>query len=241
MLQKTRGIVLNHIRYAESSLIVRIYTEDFGLQSYIVKGARSKRSGMRVSMFQPMTLLQLVVYHRNNRDLQNIREVSIEEPFHSIASDLRKSTVSIFLAEIIYKAIKEHEANKELFDFLASSLNFFNMQSEGIENFHLYLLVMLSRFMGLQPLLGDAGNHSFFDLREGKFSASQPLHTEYLQGKASFGLYALTFTSASELGSLKLDKPTRDELLNALLLYYQIHLHGMGSIKSLEVLREVFS
>lgn len=240
MLLKTRGIVLHHIRYAESSLIVRIYTEEFGLQSYLVKGTRSKRSGMRTSMFQPMTLLQLVVYHRNNRDLQNIREVTIEEPFHSIASDLRKSTISIFLAEFIFKAIKEHESNKELFDFLASSLHFFEMQSEGIESFHLYLMLMLSRFMGLYPQEGGPGENNYFDLREGKFTSLQPLHTDYIKENIARGLHTLTNTSAAELGKMGLDKPTRDELLNALLQYYQIHLHGMGQIKSLDVLREVF-
>ncbi|MDT8393155.1 MAG: DNA repair protein RecO [Bacteroidales bacterium] len=240
MLQNTRGIVLHHIRYSETSLIVKIYTEAFGLQAYLVKGARSKRSKLPGSMFRPMTLLDMIVYHRPARDLQHIREASIAEPFHSIASDIRKSTVAIFLSEILLKTIKEHESNSELFDFMASSLHFFDLQKQGIESFHLYLLVMLSHFLGLYPQGEISSDDSYFDLREGKFSPFHPAHADYLEGDACKGLYILTQTSANALHNLKINRKTRDELLNMLVLYYQIHLSGMGTIRSLEVLREVF-
>jgi DNA repair protein RecO (recombination protein O) len=241
MLHNTRGIVLHHIRYSETSLIIKIYTEKFGLQSYLVKGARSRRAKMPGSMFRPMTLLDMVVYHRDNRDLQNIREASISAPFHSIAADIRKSSVSIFIAEILIKTIREHEENPELFDFLASSLEYFDMQEKGIENFHLYVLVMLSRFIGLFPQDGVSSFSSFFDLREGRFRANPPGHPDFLEGQSSKGLYILTQTRARDLENILFSKDTRDSLLNALLLYYQIHLSSLGSFKSLDVLREVFA
>lgn len=240
MLQKTRGIVLHHIRYSETSLIIRIYTESFGLQSYLVKGARSKRSSMRSSMFQPMTLLNMVVYHRNSRELQGIREAAIEKPFHSIASDLRKSTIAIFLSEVLLKTIREREANPDLFDFLASSLHFFDMQEDGIECFHLYFLLMLSRFLGLYPQEGDDGQ-DYFDLREGKFVAGKPLHPDYAGMKTSRGLLMLSRATAADLGSLHMDRDLRNAILDTLLTYYQVHLSGLGTLKSVEVLRDVFN
>ena len=240
MLHKTRGIVLHHIRYSESSLIVKIYTEAFGLQAYLVRGARSKRSSMRSSMFQPMTSLELVVYHRPQKDLQHIREASVAEPFHSISSDLRKSTIAIFLAEILLKTAKEGEANEDLFEFLVSSLLFFDMQEEGVENFHLYFLVRLSRYLGFSPQADPDTTRAYFDLREGKFTSTLPSHPDHLDGQISSCLSTLTKTSAGELSELTINKTIRNELMSAILMYYQIHLSGLGTIKSLEVLKEVF-
>ena len=241
MLHKTRGLVLHHIRYSESSLIVKIYTEAFGVQSYLVKGARSKKGSMRSSMFQPMTLLDLVVYHRNKSDLQHIREAGVAAAFHSISSDLRKSTIAIFLAELLLKTLKEGEANEELFEFLYSSLHFFDMQTEGNENFHLYFMVQLSRFLGFYPQGEPSDKHAFFDMREGKFIDGVTSHGDRIEGSLSQTFYMLTQATAGELNELSIPRIIRMELLDALLIYYQIHLTGLGSIKSVEVLREVFS
>lgn len=195
---------------------------------------------MRSSIFQPMTLLDLVVYHQSKSDLQHIREASIAEPFHEISSDLRKSTIAIFLAEILIKALREGESNEELFEFLSSSLHFFDMQSEGVENFHLYFLVKLSRYLGFSPQGEPKNMMACFDLREGKFIHGQAPHTDQIEGDLGRGLYMLTISSAGELNKLSMSKSLRNELLNALLLYYQIHQSGLGTIKSFEVLREVF-
>lgn len=221
-------------------MIVKIYTEAFGLQSYLVKGARSRKSSMRSSLFQPMTFLDLVVYHRIKNDLQHIREVAVAEPMHSISSDLRKSTIALFLSEILHKTIKESEANIELFEFLRSSLHFFDMQTEGIENFHLYFMVKLSRFLGFEPQGELQGQRAYFDLREGKFTEEQSSHTDRIEGELSKAFYLLTQASAGSLNKLSIPKIIRMELLDALVVYYHIHLSGLGTIKSLEVLREVF-
>ncbi|MEN8223747.1 MAG: DNA repair protein RecO [Bacteroidota bacterium] len=240
MLHKTRGIVLHQIRYSESSLIVKIFTRDLGLQSYLVKGARSKRSSMRSSLFQPMTLLDLVVYHREKNDLQHMREAALAEPFHSIASDLRRSSIALFLAEIITKTLKEGEANEDMFDFLASSLHYLDIQSGGLENFHLYFLIQYSRFLGFNPQGKPQGSNACFDLREGKFVSEQPAHSDRIEGEPGKSFYMLTMASAGGLDKLTIPKSIRDKLLNALIMYYQIHLSGLGTIKSLDVLREVF-
>jgi DNA repair protein RecO (recombination protein O) len=240
MLHKSRGIVLHHIKYAESSLIVKIYTEAFGIQAYLVKGVRSKKSSMRSSMFQPMTLLDLVVYHRPNNDLQHIREAGVAEPFHSISSDIRKSTIALFLSEMLLKVLREGEAHEELFEFLSSSLHLFDMQSEGIENFHLYFLIKLSRFLGFYPQGEPMGKMAYFDLREGKFESERPPHTDQIDGALSMGFYILMQTSVGEINAISITGTLRNDLLNTLLLYYQIHMSGLGMIKSVEVLREVF-
>ncbi len=239
MLHKTRGIVLHHIKYADTSLIVKIYTEAFGLQAYLVKGVRSKKGSFRSSFFQALTLLDLVVYKREKNDLQHLREAEVSEPFHSISTDVRKSTMALFLAEVIMKSMREGETNSDMFSFIASSLSFFNMQDEGIENFHIFLLLKLSRYLGFNPQ-GETEGNSFFDMREGKYYSHKPTHPDYLSPEISRTLHSLDQCGIGQLGKLRLTADMRSNLLDAVLIYYQIHLSGLGTIKSVEVLKTVF-
>jgi DNA repair protein RecO (recombination protein O) len=240
MIHKTRGIVLHQIKYSESSLIVKIFTERYGLQSYLVKGARSKRSSYRSSYFQPMTLLDLLVYHREKNELQHIRDVEISEPFHSISSDLRKSTIALFLSEILTKALHEGEQNDEMFSFISSSLRFLDMQEKGVEYFHLFFLAKLCLYLGFYPRGKPEHTDHYFDLREGRFSPKAPLHSDQLNRDLGIKLYQFASIKAGDIENLNIEKQTRMELLNALLLYYRIHLSGLGSIRSVAILQEVF-
>jgi len=240
MIHKTRGIVLHQLKYSETSLIVKIYTELFGLQTYLVKGARSKRSALRNSHFQPMTLLDLVVYHREKNQLQHIREAEISEPFHAISSDLRKSTMALFLSEILMKSVNEDEANIDMFSFISSSLRFLDMQEEGVEYFHLFFLAKLSMHLGFYPRGNPAQEGDHFDLREGSFASIKPAHPDYLDRELGLKLFMLSTCQAVDLAHMFMDKNLRSELMNAILLYYQIHLNGLGTIKSVEILKTVF-
>lgn len=241
MLHKTKGIVLHHIGYSETSIIARIYTELFGLQSYLVKGVRSRKSGMRSSYFQPLTMLDMVVYHREKRELQHIREAEVAEPFSSIASDIRKSTLALFLSEVLYKSIQAGEANTELFHFMENSFRYLEQQDSGVEYFHLHFLLKLSLHLGFYPNGMQDGEARYFDLREGRFSPVIPSHPDYLDESLSHDFSRVSNCHAGDLPGLAMSRSRRQELLNALIIYYQIHLNGLGTIRSAEILREVFS
>jgi DNA repair protein RecO (recombination protein O) len=187
-----------------------------------------------------MTLLDLVAYHREKKDLQHLREAEISQPFHSIATDLRKSTIALFLSEVLMKALHEGEANEELFSFIASSLQFLEMQEEGIEYFHLFFLSRLSLYLGFYPRGNPSGADEYFDLREGRFTSQAPSHSEHLSHDLGTKLYMLSTINVVDIPSLNIGKAIRAELLDAILVYYQIHLGGSLKIKSAEVLKEVF-
>ena len=240
MIHKTRGIVLHQLKYSDTSLIVKIYTELLGLQTYLVKGAQSKKSAVRNSYFQPMTLLNLVVYHRKKNELQHLREAEISEPFHSISSDLRKSTIVLFLSEVLMKALNEGEANEEMFTFFSSSLKFLDVQERGIEYFHLFFLARLSLYLGFYPRGNPSREGEYFDLREGSFSANQPLHPDYLSRELGVKLFMLSTSKATEIVSFNINRDMRTELLDGILLFFRLHLSGLGSIKSAGILKEVF-
>jgi DNA repair protein RecO (recombination protein O) len=228
MLQKTRGIALSYIRYRETSIIARIYTEEFGLQSYIVNSVRTARSkNNRIALFQPLTLLDMVVYYKNDRDLHRISEVKTSHPFQSLPFDVSKSTIAMFVTEMLNKVLKEEAGSPPLFRFLIDSVLFLEEASVNYENFHLAFLLKLSFFLGFGP---ESAREFESQLRENSypFLSDDEMET------------ALNAMLRQPLGSpVRLARGSRNDILDALVAYYQIHLDSIGEVKSLPVLREV--
>lgn len=228
MLQKTRGIALSYIRYRETSIISRVYTEEFGLQSYIVNSVRTARSkNNRIALFQPLTLLDMVVYYKNDRDLHRISEVKTSYPFQSLPFDVSKSTIAMFVTEMLNKVLKEEAGSPPLFRFLVDSVVFLEEASVNYENFHLAFLLRLSFFLGFGP---ESAREFESQLRENSYPFLPDNEMET----------ALNAMLRQPLGSpIKLARASRNDILDALVAYYQIHLDSIGEIKSLPVLREL--
>ena len=148
MLHKTRGVVFRFTKYGETSIIVTLFTELFGLQSYIVNGVRSKSGKNKIALFQPLTLLDLVVYHREHANINRIKEVKCLYPYQSIPMDIKKSALAIFLIEVINKTVKEESHAQELCEFFIRSFITLDQMEERAENFHIIFLLKLSRLLG---------------------------------------------------------------------------------------------
>ncbi len=231
MLHKTRGIALSYIRYRESSIIAKIYTEAFGIQSYIVNGVRSSRSkANRIALFQPLTLLDLVVYHKNKTDaLHRISEIKCRVPFHSLPFEVVKSSLALFLTEILSKSLREEEENLPLFEFLEEAIGYLDNAESGYENFHIHTLVQLAFYLGF-------GMETAADLSNELLENHYPVSPDAIQRTA------LQIWLSAPFGEpVVLDRPRRLSLLNMLLFFYKIHLDSLGEIKSLDVLHEVLN
>ncbi|MGQ8337395.1 DNA repair protein RecO [Sunxiuqinia sp. A32] len=239
MLEKTRGIFLHHINYSESSIIARIYTEKFGRQSYIINGARGKKSNTKVNLFQPLFLLDMEVYHKPGRELQRLKEARIAIPFEHIPYDIRKSSQAIFLAEVLMRSLKEEEPNAELFDFLFHAACLLDLKSDGISNFHIVFLLKLTRYLGVFPHLKENFDNLFFDLLSASFKRTAPAHQQFMNVETSNNFRKLFKVEMSEIEKLSFTGNQRTVLLSKLLEYYNIHLDMKEEIKSLEVLKEV--
>ena len=228
MLQKTRGITLSYLRYRETSIIARIYTEEFGLQSYIVNSVRTARSkSNRIALFQPLTLLDMVVYNKPDRDLHRLSEVKTSHPFQSIPFEVAKSTVALFVTEFLNKVLKEEASSPPLYRFLIDSVLFLEEATTNYENFHLAFLLKLSFFLGFGP---ESAREFENQLRENSY----PFLPDDEMDKA------LNIMLRYPLGTpVKLSRSARNELVDALVAYYQIHIDSIGEVKSLPVLREV--
>jgi len=240
MIQKVKGIVLHHLKYGDTSIIVHLYTNLLGRQTIIVKGARGARKNRKISLYHPLALLEMELYYKENRDIHPIKEAHPILPLQGLMADPVKHTVAIFLAEVIYRTIREKEANAELFQFLSSSIQYYDLMESGTMLFHLHLLIHLTRFLGFKPETERSGNTDWFDLNDGRFTLIQPIHGYRLNPDLAGYFYHLLHTGLDQLHTLTIPRTDRNLLLQHLINYYQIHLDGLGEIKSFSVLKAVF-
>jgi DNA repair protein RecO (recombination protein O) len=220
MLHKTRGIVFRFTKYGETSIIVNIFTESFGLQSYIVNGVRSKSAKNKIALFQPLTLLELVVYNKENANIKRIKELKCVHPFQSLSTDIKKSTMGMFMIEMMNKTIKEESHTGDFFSFLFNSIQTLDLLEENTENFHLIFLLKLSRYLGF-----------------GAHSVSEVLGHRMIGDEEEKILAVLLTLNLQE--TVKMTGMQRKNLLDIILLFYADHLDYLGEIRSVAILREV--
>lgn len=235
----TRGIVFNKVKYGESSLVVKVFTEELGLQSYLVKGVNGKNAKLKPSLFQPLTLLEMVVYHKGSHGLQHIKEARISQPWQHIPFSPEKQSILMFLDEVLYKTIRHETPDKELFQWIYHALVWFDLEERNFLNFHLLFLLQLTRFLGFSPKREISGSAAppFFDMQEGHFVGTHPGHPYYLEKQQAEVFFTLTQTGLDGLKDFHINNIERRALLDALVTYYQLHLPELGKIKSLDVLR----
>ncbi|MGC4020602.1 MAG: DNA repair protein RecO [Cyclobacteriaceae bacterium] len=220
MLHKTSGIVFRLTNYGETSIIVNIFTSEFGLQSYIVNGVRGKSKKTNIALYQPLTLLDLVVYHRENASIMRIKDVKCIHPYQTINSDFRKSTIALFLSEVINRTVKEQAHAEDLCEFLIQSFTSLDLQQTNIENFHLIFLIKLSQHLGFRPSeVAELSGGWMADENEEKI-LSKLLTANYPD--------LITMTHVQ-----------RKNILDMLLRFYVLHSENFGEMKSLSVIREI--
>jgi len=241
MIQRTRGIALHSVKFSETSIIAKVYTDLFGLQSFIIKGARKQGSRIRPGLFQPLTLLELTIYHREKNSLHTLKEACIFHPYQTLHSDIRKSSMALFIAEVVYKSIREEESNPKMFHFLEETCVNLDDIPGTFPVFHLVFIMRLTRYLGFQPENNFSIHKRYFNLREGNFQA-EPADMPYsVDEKLSAAFSSLLSASFDDLEHLRIPALVRNPLLERILQYYQLHLSGFREIRSHEVLHEVLS
>lgn len=239
MLIKTRGIVLRSFKYAESSIIAEIYTEQKGLKKYIVSGVRGKKSKVAPSLLQVMSIVDLVAYDKEGKDLNRIKEIRAAYIFQSLPFKVAKGAIGLFVTEVAQKVLKQSEQNEPLFDFLYSFYTFLDQTQTPIANLHLWFLTHLTNYLGFYP----GGEHSsatpFFDLKEGVFVRIPPLRYA-LEERNGFLLEQLLSCKLETAATISLNRKGRNEMLEHLLHYYQLHLDNFSSVNAHKILKEVF-
>ena len=240
MLKKTRGIVLHTTKYGDSSLVVHCYTTLAGRQTFMVKGVRKSRKQNRSNLFQPLFILDFEVYHKDSREIQLVKEVTRAVPLNSLPFDITKSTQAIFMAEVLYRVVREEEPNPVLAEFLISTIQYLDAMEEASADFHILFLFQLSRHLGFYPQNNYEEESLYFNLASGRFKARFEDPGHYLNEEES-GLWSRYMRA--DLQSVKnegFNGSQRKLTLDNLVRFYKFHVTGMGDIRSLEILHSSF-
>ena len=237
---KGRGVVLHTLKYGDSSMVAYLLTDVGGRRSYMVQGVRSRSGrGSKLALFQPMFPVEFEGLESSRQQMHRFHEVRTAFSLQSLPFEVRKSTMALFMAEVLYRLVRESEPNEALFDFVWGSVGALDAMQEGVANFHLWFLAGLSRFLGFCP-----GNEympgAWFDIREGLFTPVQPAHTECMTRECARILRDLMACDVRELDAIGLNRTQRVEFLNAMLVYFGYHLDAVSAVQSVRILREVF-
>jgi len=221
MINKTKGLVLNYIKYGDSSIICKIFTNSFGLQSYIINGIRNSKT-KNIALYQPLNILNMVVYHKNNSGIQRIKEAKLDVIYSSIHVNMKKVSVCFFISEFLSKILNNESNQEEKFGFMQSSLIEFDKLDNKFSNFHVQFLIKLSRYYGIDIISSDQLNNSNY---------SEKQLNEYIQ-KCIDGGYKVNINSNNIL---------RNKVINLIIEYFSQHLEINIKLKSTEVLKEIFN
>ena len=240
MVHHTKGVVLKTTNNSDSSLIAHIFTERFGMQSYLVPGAKRPKSKLGVQLFQPLHLLDMQVYHKESNQLQRIKEARLDSPFQNIPFDIVKSCLCMFIAEILNKSLRHQATDPPLFHFVYDQIILLDKWEGPLANFHLMFLTKLLPYLGFAP---EAVNTraNFFDMMEGLFVSHQPFHVHFIAASEATSFYQLLQLNVEDGLNLDIHKTNRKNLIRKVIEYYKIHIDGFGELRSLEILEEVFS
>jgi DNA repair protein RecO (recombination protein O) len=241
MVDKTGAIVLHQVKYTDSGLVVQVYTRKFGRLSFIIKGMRNKKAGKHNVHFQPLSILELVIYFKESRGMQVLKEFSVSYFPADIQNNVKKSCIAIFLGEVLNSVLKEESPHEELFNYINDSIIYFDECRESFMNFHIAFLSGLSAFLGFEPGKREDPENVYFDMMNGMFVQLPPVHGNYAPKEISDILAKFFVTSWNSIDSIVLSGTKRNEVLETILRYYSLHLPGLKKINSLEILKEVFS
>jgi len=239
MKSTTRGIILHTVPYSETSLVVKAYTEDSGLTSYICNGVRNSKGRIKASLFQPLTLVEITASVKPGASMSRITDIQLAPPYTGIPSSVIKSSIVMFLSEVVYRSIREAEPDNNLFEFMHSGLQILDCSQDNCSRFHIYFMIRLSKYFGFYPNGAYREGTSYFDLKEGVFTDFMPLHPEFIEQKETGILWQYMQSSFENFHEVRVPDHVASGLLESLVFYYELHFTHGQQIRSHLVLKEV--
>ena len=240
MISKTRGIVLNHTRYGESSAVVHVFTLGLGAQTYMVNGVYGSKRKDKVLLLQPLNLLDMEVYHKQGKEIQRIKEFKLERALMRIPFSQARRAQAFLITEVLSKVLRNENANQPLFTFIEDAIEFLDSDKDGLENFHLFFLFQLTAYLGFYPHNNYSLDLPIFDLMEGCFISAEPDHPHFLNIDNSLLLLRLFNAHQNDHSIISKNLNDRRIILNALISLYELHFSGVGRWRTIDVLGELF-
>ena len=240
MLQKTKAIVLKTVKYSDNSIIATVYSKKFGKISIITRALHSKKSTTKINYLQPFFIIDIELYYKENRNIQKAKEFKPAYNFRTLPFDIIKSSIALFLSEVLYKTIKEEEQNEQFFDFIEKTIQFIDVNDKNISNLHLLFLLKLTKYLGFYPQNNFSDKYSFFDIEKAVFTDNKINNNQLniIESKNFSDFLNLNFNNYK---NITIDKTTRNKILQNILLFYNRQIPEFGKIKSLEIMQTIFN
>lgn len=240
--QKTKGIILQCIKYSEAANILCVYTKDNGRESYIVYRSKTKRSSLKNVFMQPLAVVEMEVKRKNNTELHHVTELRPAFSQSGILFSPVKTILSLFLSEVLYRVLRSTDKDPALFSFLENSIQVLDLVESGIANFHLVFLIQLTRYLGYYPNIDsiERMDDLYFDLLSGTFTQIPPSHPHYLESNETVLFQKMMRMTYENMRFFSFSRVERVDILRHIIQYYRLHLPEFPEIQSLEILREVF-
>jgi len=239
MQAKTSGIVLHSIKHTDSSTIITVYTRLFGRISYIVHGVNRKNSVCRAAILQPLSIVEMDVFHTPGKNIQRLKEMRMEHHFTGIPFNPVKNSLALFISEVLYRTLRQTEPDETLYLFLENSILQLDCSDKGISNFHLVFLLRLTRYLGFEPNQDDA-QVNYFDLMNGVFIQQKPLHAHFVLPDVTADFIRVLNADYSNMYNLAFTRARRANLLQSIVEYYKLHISDFQGLHSLPVLQSLF-
>ena len=236
---KTTGIVLNATKYSDTAIIVAVYTQQFGRSSYMVYGINKKKSAFRPAFLQPLTLVEMDVYHTPGKEIHRIKDIRITSPFKGIPFHPVRNSLALFITEVLSRALQQSEPDEQLFDFLENAIQTLDTCERGLANFHLVFMLKLAHYMGFEPN-HEGNDEKYFDLMNGIFATIKPVHPHFLSAELTALFIQLSSVDFSDMDNVVLSRDLRYKMLESLVEYYKLHLPDFRAVNSLSVLHDLF-
>ncbi|NGX82888.1 DNA repair protein RecO [Aequorivita sp. KMM 9714] len=239
MVVATKAIVFSAIKYSEADLIAVCYTEAAGIKTYLLRNIlKSKKGKLRTSFFQPLTQLEIIADHKNKGTLEYIKDAKVFYPYQTLHTDIVKSSLVMFLSEMLKNCIREEEVNEELYSFLENSFIWLD-QNDEVANFHIYFLLKLSMYLGFYPDTSRIEG-KYFNIEAGLFQTTD-FENICFEGPQVESFKKFFSVNAKNLNDIKLTKDDRKLVLELILTYYSFHVQGYHKPKSLAILNQLFN
>ncbi|MFO7852261.1 MAG: DNA repair protein RecO [Bacteroidota bacterium] len=241
MLEKTEGIVLHTFKHSDSGIISHIFTKKYGRLSFIVKGISNKKGTTRRAYFQVLQPLSIEFYYREKRDLHIIKEAHPLFNYLNLHTDIRMTSIIMFLGEVLYKALRPAGPDEHLYNYLIDTLEYLDNEKRLLLNFHIGFIIGLSKYLGIAPSNNYSRDLQYFDMQNGIYTDVPPIHGFYMGKKYSSLLNDFLRSNISECNEILLSGHARKEFLDDLLAFYSLHLPGFQNVRSLKIYSDMFS
>ncbi len=237
---KTKAIVVRTVKYGESRIIVDLLTREAGRVSMVCQLTKSGKGKIKKQLLQPMTMLDVAFDYRKNISLQHFQDLRIGQVYRSLLFDPYKLSITLFLAEFLIYATRDETDNRQLYDFIETSLLWLDNADGGFANFHLVFMLRISLFIGFYPNLDDYHEGCWFDLREGCFTPLRPSHNDCLKPDEAARMRTIMRMSLDNMHLFRMSRVERNRCAEIILYYYRLHQSDFPELRSIEVLKELF-